>query len=250
MHQAWPELLLDEAVFAAYRAERGGEPAHLGDLYLACACAQGVAGALEAFDRTYLPMVDGFVARQRLPSGALDDLKQQLRERLFVAGRIREYSGQGPLANWLRVVAVRAAIDFSRKRSEALLGAESGTGRVAALAAPGEPELDFIRDTYREAVGRAVKESLGELPSEERNVLRLHFIEGVTLDELAALFHVHRATVARRIAAARESVLVHAKKLFGEQAEVAAPEVESLFELVRGRLDVTLSSFLQRRQRP
>jgi RNA polymerase sigma-70 factor (ECF subfamily) len=193
-----------------------------------------------------MPLVEGFVARRRLPSGALDDLKQIVRERLFVAGRIREYSGQGPLSNWLRVVAVRAAVDLGRKRTEILLGDESGTGRVAALPSPGEPELDFVKATYRDAVARALKQSLGELPSAERNVLHLHFIDGLTLDELAALFHVHRATIARRIAASREAVLDQARRLFSQQAAVAPDEVDSLFALVRSRIDLTLSSFLGR----
>jgi RNA polymerase sigma-70 factor (ECF subfamily) len=238
---AWPGVLLEEARFSAWLDDRPtATAANHPDLYLAAACAHNVDGAIAAFDQAYMRRVDDFLTRQRLPPGGLDDIKQQLRERLFVAGRIREYSGQGPLANWLRVVSVRAAVDLGRKRSEALLD-ESGP---VAVAASDHPELDYLKETYRSAVARAFKGSLTELPSEQRNILHLHFVDGMTLDELAALFHVHRATIARRIAAAREAVLDEARRLFSREANVAPAEVDSLFALVRSQLDLTLSSLM------
>ncbi len=245
----WPGVVVDEPRFAAFLAERPtAAPEHAADLYLACACADAAAGALAAFERVYLSRVDGFVARHRLLPSTLEDLKQQLRERLFANGRIRDYSGQGPLGNWLRVLAVRAVVDLGRKKKETLLGAQSGSGLAGALRAPGEPELDFVKETYRAAVARAFKQSLGDLPSEQRNLLSLHFVDGLTLDELAGLFHIHRATVARRIASARVAVLDEARRRFCAEAGVAPAEADSVFALVRSQLDLTLSSALGRQE--
>jgi len=208
---AWPGVVLDETRFAAWLADRPtATAANHPDLYLAAACAHNVDGALAAFDRAFMRRV-----------------------------------GQGPLANWLRVVSVRAAVDLGRKRTETLLAA-GGPALLDTVAASDHPELDYLKETYRSAVARAFKGSLTDLPSEQRNILHLHFVDGMTLDELAALFHVHRATVARRIADAREAVLDEARRLFSRDANVAPAEVDSLFALVRSQLDLTLSSLLGR----
>jgi RNA polymerase sigma-70 factor (ECF subfamily) len=68
----------------------------------------------------------------------------------------------------------------------------------------------------------------------------------VTLDQLSTLFAVHRATIARRIATARESILSAAKDLLELELRISQDEVESLLRLVRSRLDLSLSALLGR----
>jgi len=242
---AWGSIEVEEHVFTSWLAARpGAVEGNDADLYLACACARGDPAAIAACDRLHLSRIGEFVARHRFQAATVEDLAQQLRERLFVAGRVADYTGRGSLAAWIRVIVVRAAVDLQRKRGEALLEDTSGSGAIAALRAPGEPELDFVKETYRAAVGRAVTGSLRALPSEQRNLLRLHFIEGLTLEELAGLFFVHRATIARRLASAREAVLDEARKLLSAEVPGEPAEVESLFRLLSSRIDVTLSSAL------
>src|SRR5215468_10294659 len=65
--RAWPGLGLGVEAFVAYLAEQAGPdlpPADRGpDLYLACACATRVRGAVEVFDRAYLTEVDAHLSR-------------------------------------------------------------------------------------------------------------------------------------------------------------------------------------------
>ena len=56
------------------------------DLYLACACAQRLPAAIDAFDRDYMREVDIALARMRIGGARLDDVKQLVRQRLFVGG--------------------------------------------------------------------------------------------------------------------------------------------------------------------
>ena len=56
------------------------------DLYLACACARGSTAAINAFDRDYMREVDIALARMRIGPPRLNDVKQLVRQRLFVGG--------------------------------------------------------------------------------------------------------------------------------------------------------------------
>jgi RNA polymerase sigma-70 factor (ECF subfamily) len=135
---AWPGLALEDEAFVAFVAERlpgEGDVKDLvadlpaADLYLACACAHGIAAAVEAFDRRYFGDVDAVLARIRVPGATADDVRQMLREKLFVATaegppRIAEYSGKGALAGWFRVTATRLALNLTRGKREDLVDDE------------------------------------------------------------------------------------------------------------------------------
>src|SRR5262249_41153536 len=149
-----------------------------------------------------------FLARLRPQPAWVEEIRQILREKLFVGAspKILDYSGRGSLSNWLRVVTVRTALNLMSKRNELLDGRGTsfeaqGVGRLGA-----DPELEYIKERYRRAFELALEASVAALSSEQRNLLRLHFIQAVSLDGLAHLFHMHRATIARRIAQARAAI--------------------------------------------
>ena len=104
---AWPGVDVAGPVFARYLGERvaGRDVAdalgacHVEDLYLACACARGVAPALLSFERAFAVHVPAFVRRVDPSPAFADDVAQVLRERLFVgaAPKIAEYEGRSDL---------------------------------------------------------------------------------------------------------------------------------------------------------
>src|SRR6185295_10329641 len=123
---AWPAFALDARDVVEFIARQataeladaaldGLRPA---DLYLACACARQVPGAIAAFDRDYMREVDVALTRMRIGPPRLHDVKQLVRQRLFVGGgtaaqpaapgKIAEYAGRGDLRRWVRSVAVRS----------------------------------------------------------------------------------------------------------------------------------------------
>jgi RNA polymerase sigma-70 factor (ECF subfamily) len=245
---AWPDVDAGGG-FVPYLAERWPErasldewlaDAHASDLYLACACARRDRAAIAAFDRAHLGAVADYLARSRPDAAFVEDVRQSLREKLFVgdARKIGEYSGRGPLGGWVRVLAVRAAIDLRRRRGE----------RVPDLRgeapAPIDPELGYLADRYRGDVEDAFRRALGGLDGEQRTLLRMHFVDGITLDELARLKRLHRATIARRLATARQAILDEARRHLRERLSLSTEELTSLVGLVRSQLDVSVARLL------
>jgi RNA polymerase sigma-70 factor, ECF subfamily len=248
--RAWPGVEVDVDAFARHVAERAGAGAqdtlHLTDLYLACACAAGSAAALAAFDARYVAEVPLFLAGVETDSASIDEVRQLLRERLFVAGpertpKIFEYSGRGTLGSWLRVVTLRIA--FNRRRGEKNYVPFDAEAEDLLRAA--DPDLAVLRARYRDDFGRALRQSFADLAPRERLLLRMHFVDGLTLDQMGLVFQVHRATVARWLAGAREAVFERTMTALGDGLRLDAAEFASLFRAVRSDLDVSLQGLLE-----
>jgi RNA polymerase sigma-70 factor, ECF subfamily len=250
---AWPGVALPVEAFVAHLAhvaKRGGgglpSSGRGADMYLACACALRIPGALEAFDHAHIAQVGTYLARLRLARELVDDVRQEVRDKLYVgrdgaAPRIAEYDGRGALASWVRVVAMRAAVDLKRRGDGAPLSDEDARG---APVAAGDPERDLQRERYRKAFGEAIRGAVLALEREERRILRRHFSDGVTLDGLAEELGVHRATVARRLAAARTALRRDARRRLRAALGTTESEIESLAAELRSQLDLSLPSLL------
>jgi RNA polymerase sigma-70 factor (ECF subfamily) len=167
-----------------------------------------VPAAIQALDAQYRAEVGVFLAGLRLSPDAVDDVAQAVREQLLVGRdgrppRIEEYSGRGSLGGWLRVVTVRRALASRRKRTEALSDGDAEPAGAAAEASPVDPEIDLLKRRHAGALNAALRAALSALGAEQRDLLRKHFLDGATLPELAAMLGVSRATVGRRLVAAR-----------------------------------------------
>src|SRR5687767_5139280 len=90
--------------------------AHADDLALARACGEGDAAALRTFEGRYMPAAQRALGRFGGRAFVADAL-QELRVRLFLGPnpRIRDYSGAGPLEAWLKITAVRVAINMTER---------------------------------------------------------------------------------------------------------------------------------------
>jgi RNA polymerase sigma-70 factor (ECF subfamily) len=246
---AWPRLVLDEGTFVAHLASRVApdeiDASHTADLWLACACAAGLPGAVDAFEAAHLADIHAVHAQSRPPRPALDELVQAVRVKLFVgaARKIAEYAGAGPLKNWVRVVAARSLVDLAR--SPSARETPRGNEGFLAVPAPGDdPELAYLKRTYRHEMRQAFEQAARELSPEERNVLREAYAQGLTIDEIAAAHGIHRATAARRIDAAREALLRGTRQLLMARLKLSRRELESVVRLVESQLHVTIERVL------
>jgi RNA polymerase sigma-70 factor (ECF subfamily) len=248
---AWPDVKLPAESFVGRIAYHFSNDETLidwlgrvraSDLFLASACADRVPKAIDTLDREFLTSVPTFLARGGVRDIQPDDVTQRVRERLFLgASKIADYSGRGPLASWLQVVTLRVAFDVKRLRTMPI--ADSAQIEDLRLAGT-DPELKLIKGRYRDPFKRALRAALAELSSEQRNLLKLHFVDAVTLDKLAGLFQVHRATIARRIAQARESVFDSVRSRLQAELGVSRDEFEELLTLLRSRLELSLSALM------
>ncbi len=242
---AWPDVGLSPERFAAHLAARALPPdaAYGADVYLACACLHGEPQALRAFEAAYLTQLPRMLTRLRPTSEVVDEVGQILREKLFVgpAPKIAEYSGRGALAAWLRVVAVRLAIDLQRGRRAA---DAAPPDRPLSTPAP-SPELQLLRERYRPHFQGALGEALGALGSEQRLLLKLHFVDGMNLEELGRLFKVNRSTIFRRVGACMEQVLAAMRARLGAELGVTTTEMQSLAGALQSDLELSLGDYLR-----
>jgi RNA polymerase sigma-70 factor (ECF subfamily) len=175
----------------------------------------------------------------------IDEVKQRLLELLFVRAGISPpaivgYSGRGALLSWLRSIAVRTAVPLLRaSRRDAPVGA------VVDLPAAGDVELAYLKARYREPFRAALEESFGALTRRQRNLLRQHFLDGLGIDELGALHQVHRATAARWLAEARETLLRETRRQLAERLALEPDDLDGILQAVMSQLHVTLRRVLR-----
>ena len=222
---------------------------HAADLELAAACAHGDAAALAAFDREHLSQVGAFIARIDADPAFAEEVRQRLRAKLLVAEpgqrpRIADYAGQGPLGGWVRVAAVRMALDLRKARRESAVGLATDAA-AHAVAAGADPELEMVRKRHGAQVESAIREALAALSARQRQLLRLAIVEGVGIDRLATMYRVHRATAARWVAAAREALLEAVLSQLGHELRIGRGEAHSLAGAVRSQLDISLGPLLR-----
>jgi RNA polymerase sigma-70 factor (ECF subfamily) len=252
---AWPALAVPSfGEVLAHKLEEQSAPAalwlsrlHPADLYLATACALRVPGAADAFDRAYRADLLRAARRFEGPRHPADDLVQLMLLKLLVGSeerrpRIAEYSGQGWLQNWLRVTTVRICLDAVKGGAQHKR--EQGTDELVAADLSDDPELDFIKQTYRAHFKAAFTRAVSRLDSTERTLLKLSALHGLGIDELSAVFHVHRATAARRVARARQSLLEHTRAALRQDLAVPDEELDSILGLI-SRPELSLERLLR-----
>ncbi len=230
-----------EAALARLRVE---------DLVLARWCATGDARALAAFESVYRGDLEAVIARFRRLAATADELHQIVRIKLFVgaagrAPRIADYSGFGFLQNWLRVTALRALVDVARgekaRKLEELLADEEWFD----ISAPGaDAGGRYTRAELGRAVKRAFASAVAALAPRQRNFLRHAQVDHLTLDQIAALYGVHRATVARTLAEARAQLGVETRRALAAALGMPDDELDSVVRAADSRIDLSLSRVL------
>jgi RNA polymerase sigma-70 factor (ECF subfamily) len=251
---AWPKVDLDHDGFATHVLSKLAPSASAADvarldaagLYLACACARGCAPALAELDLHVLARVPEFLARIQGSSALPDEVRQTLRERLLVsapgeAPRIATYAGDGSLVAWVRVAAVRTALNLLEKMDER---AAHDSRALEDAAAATTPEQEVSASVHHAMFREVLEQAVSALPAEQRTALRLHFAEALTGDEIAEKLGISRATVTRWLATARAFLLRETKRLVADRLRLSPADAESFIATARSRLDLSLSVLL------
>jgi RNA polymerase sigma-70 factor, ECF subfamily len=234
---AWPGLADVELKFEVHVAERGVEPAaleqHGPDLYLAFACAHHHRGALVILDREFLVQMRTVIGRVHGAAEFVDEGVQLLRESLLKGPqpKIGSYDATLSLKEWIRLETVPLALSLqeSTKRRDAEL--------VMALRNVCLPAASPA-DAPAEAVERGLRAGVAELISRRRNVLRLHYLDGLDIDQIGVLYGAPRAAIARWLGPKTDDLL----ELFS--AQLAQAVDPSALEQLRPRLRTSFSALL------
>lgn len=257
-HDRWPQVALSKEDFVQHLAGRlvrkfEGWPLAqvleaiwLEELYLACACVRGEPAAIEVLERDYLAGLAPALRGQRLSEAEAEDLCQTLRIQVLVGTaegkpQLSGYQGQSKLWSWLWVMAMRMASRWGNPLREV----PGEDGFLEALPTPEEsPELELIKRRYRSDFHQALREAIADLSSQQRYLLRLHYIDRLPTTRMAPLFGRDQSTISRWLTEARGDVHEGTKRRLQERLRLSSQEFDSLMSAIKSRFDLSLSQLL------
>jgi RNA polymerase sigma-70 factor, ECF subfamily len=218
------------------------------ELYIGVACVRGDRAAIAGFRACYFDPLVSSLQRMGLGSAQLDDVWQAMCDRLLVGRsgelpRILRYAGRGELRGLVRVAATRMAINWQQRESQR----SSGDNWLDHLPADhSDPELHAIKLQHRRELKEELEAAIADLSARERMMLRLHLVQRMGIDAVAALCSVHRATAARSIARAKEMLAGRVRARLMERWKIADADLPALKVLVDSQVDLSLQRLLSR----
>lgn len=224
---------------------------HAADLALARAAGAGDAAAVRELD-AIIADVAGAAARRIDPAAAFaDEVRQAVRIRLLVAdradgrsgagrARIGDYAGRGPLRGWIRVAALRIALNLKRAT-----GPASPDVLAELVSTENDPELRHLKQLYRAEFRAALEAALAALPERSRALLRLSYVDGMKLVQLGRLYDVHETTVARWVANAAADVAEDTRRRLVAKLALSPSSLESVARMVLSNLDFSIGRVLR-----
>ena len=240
---AWPGISVSEdAIRERLSTSERVDQLHDADLYLATALAAGDAAAVRAFEDRLVPQIELALRRLRIADATTDEVKQAMRVELLADRKIANYTGRGELAAWLRISATRKAFKLQKQ------GAREQTLDDALLehwpAGAPDPQSDHLRARYTAELKTAIREAFAALEVRQRNLLRQHILDELTIDDLARLYRVHRATCARWLADARADLGRQTRKRLTGAIGASSEELDSLMRFLDSDLELSISRIL------
>lgn len=256
----WPQLEIRPEEFVLFLAKQLPPEAtfpekllelRAGDLYLVCALGLGHPMALATFETEYMPAVRRTLLRLDIPDSLIADIiqalychlleRQNAPQGVFVPRR--GYAGRGELKGWLCACAVHQAGRLhKRERREVELD------QASAMVLPAESnstELTLLTEEMKKLFEAAFRNAVAALTSRERNLLRYHFLSGLSIDQIGTLYNVHRATAARWVAKARERLASLTRKRFLLASPMQAESFAKIMELIGSQLSLNLANLLK-----
>jgi len=258
----WPGVALPPEPFVTHLAQRlpkAGpdspisallEQLSLAELYLACACMRGIAPAIELFERNYLAPLPAMLRGPKQCDALIDDVCQLARVKLLVptpggGPKISEYTGRGALMSWVRVTAVRIAIKLQAGEKPASEQDSDGPSYEDHPAPGVDPEWDYIKRRHHTDFRHAVREAFSVLSANERHLLRLHFVDQLSMYELAALFRVNQSTISRKLKTARQTIYEETRRRLQERLGLSQRDFKSFLAVLDSQFELGLSQLLK-----
>ncbi len=253
------DLLNSEVDFVRYVAarlpgfravEQEVAAVHAADLLLARGCTLGDASAVDRFEQDMLGLVTAAGRKLSMSPEQSDELRQQVRMKLLVPGsngatpKIGNYAGTGSLRSWVYATGLRTGLNELRRIGRAPVPAGDEQLLVAMPDQNDDQQLQYMKELYRTAFREAFKSSIGELEDRLANVLRHYYLDEMTLEEIGALYRVHKTTVMRWVNKAHAELEVKTKSRMISHLQLGASEVESVLRLIQSGIQLGLASVL------
>ncbi len=250
--ERWPDLKVNTRAFSSFLLARRPVDAppgsfewlaglHVVDLWLTSASLAGDPRAIAMLEEVSGPIAREVASRHKWCSSHPDDVRRGLLRALLVAEsdktpKLAQYSGRGPLTSFLRVCAIRMALN--EENAGARLAPLDDVGLAErAIGSGGDEELNRLKDIYRPVFETVVQEVLADRDARDRNLLRLHHLERLPCERIAALYKVHTSTVWRWIEKAHRELRSEILRRLALRLGTEIPEAESILRLVWSHID-------------
>jgi RNA polymerase sigma-70 factor, ECF subfamily len=113
-----------------------------------------------------------------------------------------------------------------------------------ALPAGGlAPGLAELRSRYRAHFQHALPTAIAALSPHDRALLRYHYLDGLTFDQIAKIQGVHRTTASRAVERACTELVDHIRRAMRDALRISDAELDSLVALICSQLDVSLTGY-------
>lgn len=200
---------------------------------LLAAARLGDADALEGLILRYQPRVFRFGVKM---CGDPEDAGDVAQETLLVMARsLREFRGDASVSTWLYTIArsfcikKRRRSKFAPAHEESLDGLDAGERNRLPDPAPGPEQAAFGRE-----IESALAAAIDTLDPEQREVLVLRDVEGLTAPEVGQVIGVSVDAVKSRLHRARLAVRQHVAPMLGITMDTVpssalCPDVPMLF---------------------
>lgn len=234
LRATWPATAWTEARVTPHRDRLGDDPAtaaHRDDLLWAWACLEADPAALAALDAGPLRAAATHLRAMGFADAAIEDAVARARERLALGGSgpagLSGFRGRGPLAGYVRTAVVRVAIDDARREPP------PAADIADLVTAPNpDPELEYMRTLYADQLVQAVREAWQRLAAHDRFLLSLQLHDAMSVDQLALVYKVHRATAARRAASARAALIATTRDCLRTRLGIADATLDSILRIL------------------
>ena len=195
------------------------------DLALAHAAVAGDADAIAKLEAGAFKQAHAHLTARKFAGWIVEEAIQQTRIALLVEGDLARFTGSGPLAAYVRVVATRFALKATPTRSDDAIADQLDD------TAP-TPELATLKATYGALVREAVLEAWRTLPAHDRFVLSLELHGRMSIQSIAALYNIHKVSAARKLSKSRDVLLDAVRSRLRDRMGTSLETVDSVLRLV------------------
>lgn len=211
----------------------------LPDLILVYCASNGLPAAISMIEA----LVQQHCSRGLRPGRTdLDDVVQRVLVHLLVpdegrSPRLLGYRGVAALSSFLRVLCTRMAVSMARKRQLN----DSSLSSSYPDAALGDPDIDVMRARFRAVFVVAFREALQRLSPKKKLLLKMNLQQGVPVAAMAVMHNVHRVTVSRWLAEAKEELFAATRERLRAAVPLSDTEFQSVARLMRSDIELSLS---------
>lgn len=181
---------------------------------------QGDTGAFNQIVTAYRRRILGTISRLIGRPEDVEDVAQEVFIRLYFS--LEQLRTAEVFEPWLYRLTVNACYDYlrkSRRRLEFRMADLSDQQVMMADAAAGTKVQD--EDSERRRVRDTVTSLLGSVSEDDRILLTLKEVEGLSLKELEKIYHVNENALKVRLFRARQRVLKNMKDVTGPSPGIA-----------------------------